>query len=564
MVVVRGVARRQRHVAAVAGVAGPHQKVDVAPRPVGAPSRVAVDQNRHRRRALHHDSPRLVHLQPLVSLVVPLPDEDGRRVAIPRLIHGGVAAGVAPADGDSGRLPRSDLQPLLGSTLPGVKRQGARRVVRDILRIQSRDLRDSHLLLDHLVLLGADVHPLRVRVLVHHAARRHEAAVHRQVAEHVRPHRLRPAAADPHKRSAGGGDADQTLLAGVARPAIASVHDHVAAGAKLRVSTLKNQRPAVARVAVPRPHRHITTLPANGFAASDLHPASVAGRLAIGVARHHHQLAAGASLRAAPGSRCDEHAATLHRVGRGLPRLHHHGAAVFGVPGSNQHVHVATTPRGRRARRQGDRSAVSRARRARLRDDRAAHPARAAAHGLQHHVTARQRIAAPARHDNRSAAPQARLATTQLHVAAPAVGVRAVRIAARQHHRAAHAPRRQTSRDLDRASQAFLGAAAHHRKILRLRHLCGSAQVRGDLRRVVSKERAVARASVQHSLVHRHADVQPRAFVLLQVALLRPSRKPAGHLHHSTSPSDGILSDARDDVDASTWHVFVGRETRAE
>ena len=190
MVVVRGVASRQRHVPTVSGVTGPHQQVDVASSAVGSSGRIAVDQNWHRCRALHHDRPRLVHLQALVSLVVSLPDQDGSGVAVSHVAQSIVAADVPSADGDSGSFPGSDLQPLLGSALPGVQRQGACRVSRDILRVQSRDLGHSHLLLDHLVLLGADMHSLRVRVLVHHAARRHEAAVDCQVAKHVRAHSL--------------------------------------------------------------------------------------------------------------------------------------------------------------------------------------------------------------------------------------------------------------------------------------------------------------------------------------------------------------------------------------
>ena len=38
-------------------------------------------------------------------------------------------------------------------------------------------------------------------------------------------------------------------------------------------------------------------------------------------------------------------------------------------------------------------------------------------------------------------------------------------VTTRQHHGTSHTPRRQTSRDLDRASQAFLSAPAHHRDI---------------------------------------------------------------------------------------------------
>ena len=277
VVIICGISGCQRHVAAVSSVAGAYEKVDVASGAVGSASRVAVDQDRHRRRALHQECARLVDLEPFVGLVVTLPDQDGRRVAVPHLARGIVTSHVAPADRDSGRLPWSDLQPLLGAALSGVQRQCARGVAGDVFRVQTGDLGDAHLLLDHLVLLRADVHALRVCVLIHHAARRDEAAVHGQITKHVCSHRLRPTAADSHKRSAGGCDTDQTLLGGVSCSAVASIHDHVTAGAKLRVSTLKNQRPAVARVAVARPHCHITAIPSDGFAAPDLHAASVAG-----------------------------------------------------------------------------------------------------------------------------------------------------------------------------------------------------------------------------------------------------------------------------------------------
>ena len=74
----------------------------------------------------------------------------GSGVAVSHVAQSIVAADVPSADGDSGSFPGSDLQPLLGSALPGVQRQGACRVSRDILRVQSRDLGHSHLLLDHL------------------------------------------------------------------------------------------------------------------------------------------------------------------------------------------------------------------------------------------------------------------------------------------------------------------------------------------------------------------------------------------------------------------------------
>ena len=251
-------------------------------------------------------------------------------------------------------------------------------------------------------------------------------------------------------------------------------------------------------------------------------------------------------MSAASESGCNEHPTALFRVSARLPRFHHHGSAVFGVPRSNQHVDVTTSPRHRRARRHGDRSAIPGARRARLHDDCAAHAAHTAARGLHHHITARERRAAPARHHHGPSTSRARLTASDLHVAAAPVRVRAVGGTARQHHQTTHTPGRQTSRDFNRASQAFLGAAAHHREVLRFRYVCGSAQIRRDLWRGVSKVRAVARAPVQNGLVHRHCDGESQTLVRLQVAQLDARRAAARYLHNTAPASRAVRAFARD------------------
>ena len=179
---------------------------------------------------------------------------------------------------------------------------------------------------------------------------------------------------------------------------------------------------------------------------------------------------------------------------------------------------------------------------------------------MHHHVTARKRPAAPARYQHGSAAACAGLTTSDLHVAAAPVRVRAVGVTTRQHHGATHTPRRQTSRDLDRASQAFLGAAAHHREVLSLRHVCCSAQIRRDVRGTVSEVCAVARASVQHGLVHRHADVQSRTLVHLQLAIIDTRRVPAVYLNHASLSARGAGSRSRYYVYASARRVRRVRE----
>ena len=179
---------------------------------------------------------------------------------------------------------------------------------------------------------------------------------------------------------------------------------------------------------------------------------------------------------------------------------------------------------------------------------------------MHHHVTARKRSAAPARYQHGSAAACAGLTTSDLHVAAAPVRVRAAGLTTRQHHGATHTPRRQTSRDLDRASQAFLGAAAHHREVLSLRHVCRSAQIRRDVRGIVSEGRAVARAPVQHGLVRRHADGQSRALVHLQLAVLDTRRLPAVYLNHAPPSTCGVGSRSGYYVYASARRVCRVRE----
>ena len=115
--------------------------------------------------------------------------------------------------------------------------------------------------------------------------------------------------------------------------------------------------------------------------------------------------------------------------------------------------------------------------------------------------------------------------------------VGAARRTARHDHRAAHAARRQTAAHLDSATQAFLGAPSKHSSALVCGHLHGAAK---ECRRV-SRGSGVARAAVQHSLVHRHSDVQAAALVVVQIAVGRATSEASGHLHHSAAATHGVV-----------------------
>eukprot|EP00982_Pelagococcus_subviridis_P006990 30392-Pelagococcus_subviridis.AAC.7 len=134
--------------------------------------------------------------------------------------------------------------------------------------------------------------------------------------------------------------------------------------------------------------------------------------------------------------------------------------------------------------------------------------------------------------------------------------VRAVGLATREHHRTAHAPRGEPPRDLDCASQAFLGATAHHGEIFCPGHVHGSAQVRPVERRARAQiEVAVARASAQHGLVHGHADVQPGAVVLREIALEVSSRLASVDLNNPASSAGDVFAYPSLHVHAPAWHV---------
>ena len=46
---------------------------------------------------------------------------------------------------------------------------------------------------------------------------------------------------------------------------------------------------------------------------------------------------------------------------------------------------------------------------------------------------------------------------------------------------------------------------------------------------------------MQHSLVHRHSDVQAAALVVVQIAVGRATSEASGHLHHSAAATHGVV-----------------------
>ena len=74
----------------------------------------------------------------------------------------------------------------------------------------------------------------------------------------------------------------------------------------------------------------------------------------------------------------------------------------------------------------------------------------------------------------------------------------------------------------------------------------------------------LSRAAVQHSLVHRHSDVQAAALVVVQIAVGRATSKTAGHLHHSAPATHGVVvSTSRECQEASSVasvHGVAGRQ----
>mmetsp|Transcript_6237 Transcript_6237/g.25842 ORF Transcript_6237/g.25842 Transcript_6237/m.25842 type:complete len:451 (+) Transcript_6237:1040-2392(+) len=74
----------------------------------------------------------------------------------------------------------------------------------------------------------------------------------------------------------------------------------------------------------------------------------------------------------------------------------------------------------------------------------------------------------------------------------------------------------------------------------------------------------LSRAAVQHSLVHRHSDVQAAALVVVQIAVGRATSKTAGHLHHSAPATHGVVvstsCECQEASSVASVHGVAGRQ----